>query len=158
MPLLSNRRVRRGVIRAVTSAYTGKYLTAAVSGQVFDDPAFFKAGRPGCSSPSARPPAASENALAAFTHAAAMGADVLEMDVQASADGAIVCALVIPDRLRGEPLPTQRLIEAAHRRKLSVHVWTINDGERMSELLQAKVDGLITDRPDILLRLLRRRE
>lgn len=32
-----------------------------------------------------------ENTLAAFTHAVALGADVLEMDVQPTADGAIVC-------------------------------------------------------------------
>jgi glycerophosphoryl diester phosphodiesterase len=67
-----------------------------------------------------------------------------------------VRALLIPDRLRGETLPTPRLIEAAHRRKLSVHVWTINDEGRMRNLLQAKVDGIITDRPDTLLRLLGR--
>ena len=32
-----------------------------------------------------------ENTLAAFAHAVEIGADILEMDVQASADGAIVC-------------------------------------------------------------------
>src|SRR3970040_315639 len=32
-----------------------------------------------------------ENTLAAFSHAVAIGADVLEIDVQPTADGAIVC-------------------------------------------------------------------
>lgn len=67
-----------------------------------------------------------------------------------------VRALLIPDRMRGETLPTRRLIEAAHRRNLSVHVWTITGEDRMHELLQAGVGGIVTDRPDHLLALLGR--
>ena len=67
-----------------------------------------------------------------------------------------VQALLIPDRIGGETIPTRRLIEAAQRRGLSVHVWTITGEERMRELLQIGVRGMITDRPDLLLRLLGR--
>ena len=66
-----------------------------------------------------------------------------------------VPALLIPDRLRDRTLPTAALIDAAHRRNVRVHVWTINDEERMRQLAQIGVDGIITDRPDRLLTLLR---
>ena len=67
-----------------------------------------------------------------------------------------VGALQIPDRLGGEIVATAGLIAAAHRRNLKVHVWTINDPARMEELIRIGVDGIITDRPDRLLELVRR--
>lgn len=65
-----------------------------------------------------------------------------------------VRALQIPDRLGDNVIATPRLIAAAHRRNLKVHVWTINDVARMGELIRSGVDGIITDRPDQLLMLL----
>ena len=40
-------------------------------------------------------------------------------------------------------------VRRAHDAGLAVNVWTINDPERMSELLAMGVDGLITDVPDV---------
>ena len=40
-------------------------------------------------------------------------------------------------------------VRRAHGAGLTVNAWTINDSERMSELLAMGVDGLITDVPDI---------
>ncbi|TCP50939.1 glycerophosphoryl diester phosphodiesterase [Tamaricihabitans halophyticus] len=42
------------------------------------------------------------------------------------------------------------LLRSAHRRDLEVHVWTINEEPKMNELLDLGVDGLVTDRPDLL--------
>jgi glycerophosphoryl diester phosphodiesterase len=67
-----------------------------------------------------------------------------------------VMALLVPDRLRGEIITTAALVQAARRRNLRVHVWTINEQQRMRELLQIGVAGIITDRPDRLVELLGR--
>ncbi|HEV7907787.1 MAG TPA: glycerophosphodiester phosphodiesterase family protein [Pseudonocardiaceae bacterium] len=51
----------------------------------------------------------------------------------------------------------QRFVRAAHRRSLEVHVWTIDEQEQMGALLDLGVDGLVTDRPDVLREVLRTR-
>jgi glycerophosphoryl diester phosphodiesterase len=48
----------------------------------------------------------------------------------------------------------RRLVGAAHARGLQVHVWTINDPTQMRELLDLGVDGIVTDRIDLMLELL----
>lgn len=45
-------------------------------------------------------------------------------------------------------------IEAAHALGKKVHVWTINDPDEMRRLLDEGVDGLVTDRADLLKDLL----
>ena len=51
----------------------------------------------------------------------------------------------------------RRFVQAAHRRDLEVHVWTIDDEADMRALLDLGVDGLVTDRPDLLREVLRSR-
>lgn len=51
----------------------------------------------------------------------------------------------------------ERLIAAAHRRGMEVHVWTIDDPAQMNHLLDLGVDGLVTDQPGILRDVLRTR-
>jgi glycerophosphoryl diester phosphodiesterase len=44
----------------------------------------------------------------------------------------------------------ERMVQAAHSRGAHVHIWTINEAEEMRRLLALGVDGIITDRPDVL--------
>jgi glycerophosphoryl diester phosphodiesterase len=43
-----------------------------------------------------------------------------------------------------------RLIEAVHRAGKQIHLWTVNERYEMEKFLDLGVDGIITDRPDIL--------
>lgn len=51
-------------------------------------------------------------------------------------------------------LAKQGIIDDAHRHNMAILYWTVNDKETMRELIEMKVDGIITDRPDILKQLL----
>lgn len=51
----------------------------------------------------------------------------------------------------------QEDVAALHRRGVRVMPWTVNEPPRMRELLAWGVDGIITDRPDLLLEILGRR-
>jgi glycerophosphoryl diester phosphodiesterase len=65
-----------------------------------------------------------------------------------------VSALQIPHRRRLGPLrftiADAGLVKRAHAAGKEVHVWTINDPAEMRELLDRGVDGLMTDRTDLL--------
>lgn len=47
-------------------------------------------------------------------------------------------------------LVTPSLIKRAHKAQLAVIPWTVNEPEEMRHLINMGVDGLITDRPDLL--------
>ncbi|MDQ6686532.1 MAG: glycerophosphodiester phosphodiesterase [Actinomycetota bacterium] len=61
-----------------------------------------------------------------------------------------VAALQVPPYRHGLPVVTRSFVRRAHRAGVPVHVWTINDAARMHRLLDLGVDGLITDRTDVL--------
>jgi glycerophosphoryl diester phosphodiesterase len=49
---------------------------------------------------------------------------------------------------------TERFVRWAHRRHIPVHVWTIDDPDEMQRLLDLGVDGIMTDRPEVLRQVL----
>jgi glycerophosphoryl diester phosphodiesterase len=51
---------------------------------------------------------------------------------------------------------TPRFVQAAHIVQTAVHVWTVNETADMQRLIGMGVDGLMTDYPDRLLKLLGR--
>lgn len=58
-------------------------------------------------------------------------------------------ALQIPIRQGPLPVLTPRLVSEAHRHGVEVHIWTVNDPERMRALIGLGVDGIVTDRADL---------
>jgi glycerophosphoryl diester phosphodiesterase len=86
--------------------------------------------------------------------------DVLAV-IRSAADGSppVTPAMVlqIPLEFANRPLVTEALLAHAHAHGIQVHVWTINDEEKMSALLDLGVDGIITDHPERLADLIERR-
>jgi len=70
------------------------------------------------------------------------------------AEGACV---QIPIRFRGRLLCDDRMVFAAHARGLQVHVWTLDTEAEIVDALDLGVDGVMTDRPDVLKDVLTRR-
>lgn len=58
-------------------------------------------------------------------------------------------ALQIPERYGRIQVLSPRLVEMAHALGVEVHVWTVNEPQRMRELVGLGVDGVITDRTDL---------
>lgn len=68
-----------------------------------------------------------------------------------------VAALQVPHRRGLLPIVTRSLVRRAHAAGAHVHVWTVDEPAEMDELLDLGVDGLITDRTDVLKQVLTRR-
>lgn len=59
-------------------------------------------------------------------------------------------ALQLPTHRSGVRVVNRRLVDRAHRLGMQIHVWTVNTRSEMTRLLDMGVDGIITDRPDLL--------
>jgi glycerophosphoryl diester phosphodiesterase len=59
-------------------------------------------------------------------------------------------AMQLPPRASGLDALHPRLIEAARARGIAVQVWTINDPAKMETFIARGVDGIITDRVDVM--------
>ncbi|MFN2414502.1 MAG: glycerophosphodiester phosphodiesterase [Pyrinomonadaceae bacterium] len=65
-------------------------------------------------------------------------------------------ALQVPERAGALNVLSREFVAAAHARNLRVHAWTVNSEGDMRRLLDLGVDGIMTDYPDRLLKLLKR--
>ncbi|WP_406433470.1 glycerophosphodiester phosphodiesterase [Streptomyces sp. NBC_00631] len=66
-------------------------------------------------------------------------------------------AAQVPESQSGVPVVDRRFVRAAHARGLHVHVWTINEPQRMHRLLDLGVDGIMTDHIDTLREVMQKR-
>jgi glycerophosphoryl diester phosphodiesterase len=64
-------------------------------------------------------------------------------------------ALQVPPRSGPLTVVDRRFIGSAHARGLHVHAWTIDDAAEMRQLLALGVDGIMSDRPDVLVDVLK---
>jgi len=114
--------------------------------------------------------------LASFSHRRLMAARKLLPGVASSASPREIAALwlgrgpvrslgrrhgavcfQVPELYRDRRVVTPGFIAAAHARDQQVHVWTVDEPDDINRLLDAGVDGLITDRPDVVREVLEQR-
>ena len=65
-------------------------------------------------------------------------------------------ALQVPEESSGITVMTTQFVHAAHERNLRVEPWTIDNPKQMKQYIEWGVDGIITDRPDLMLEILDR--
>jgi glycerophosphoryl diester phosphodiesterase len=58
-------------------------------------------------------------------------------------------AYQLPRKIRGGAVD-QKLVDAVHEAGSHIHVWTVDEPEWMHDLLDIGVDGIVSDRPDVL--------
>jgi glycerophosphoryl diester phosphodiesterase len=63
-------------------------------------------------------------------------------------------ALQVPATFRDIKVVDERFVDRAHDAGLAVHVWTIDERDEMERLLDLGVDGIISDRPSVLVEVL----
>ena len=65
-----------------------------------------------------------------------------------------VDAFQMPERNGGRQVLDPRWVREAHAHNVAIHVWTVDEEDDMRRLLEWGVDGIISDRPDRLARVL----
>lgn len=68
-----------------------------------------------------------------------------------------VDVLQIPTHYKGQEIVTAASVRRAHSLGLDVHIWTIDDPAEMNRLFDLGVDGIMTDRADLLAHVMRQR-
>lgn len=81
------------------------------------------------------------------------GAPSLGETGEASVAGAAV-AVQVPLRWGGVDLVTAEVVRAVHDAGFALHVWTVNERETAADLVRLGVDGIMSDRPRMLLEVL----
>ena len=59
-----------------------------------------------------------------------------------------------PQESMNIPIMTERFIREAHAKNIRVEPWTVDDPELMRQYIEWGVDGIITDRPDLMIEVL----
>jgi glycerophosphoryl diester phosphodiesterase len=94
------------------------------------------------------------------TAVGASAGDVLAF-VRAAIDGVAPppgpMALQVPPGFGERPLVTRQFVDHAHAHDLAVHVWTINEPAEMHRLLDLGVDGIMSDFPARVVRVVAER-
>ncbi len=67
-------------------------------------------------------------------------------------------AFQVPVGLGPIKIVTPRKIAFAHEKGVAMQVWTINDPQKMLQLMEWGVDGIFTDKPELLLQIKRSRQ
>jgi glycerophosphoryl diester phosphodiesterase len=73
--------------------------------------------------------------------------------VRRASHGAPYAGFQVPECAGTTRIVSRRFVEVAHRADLAVHVWTVDDEADANRLLSWGVDALITDRPDVIARV-----
>jgi glycerophosphoryl diester phosphodiesterase len=97
------------------------------------------------------------SSASATTFAAALVAGKLGLSPAVRSILRDVDAVQIPERAAGMATITPQQLRMMHGAGVEVHVWTVNDVATMERLLDLGVDGLVTDRADLAMELVRRR-
>src|SRR6266542_707947 len=60
-----------------------------------------------------------------------------------------------PKESRNIPIMTKRFIREAHAKNIAVEPWTVDNPQLMKQYIEWGVDGIMTDRPDIMIDVLK---
>ena len=60
-----------------------------------------------------------------------------------------------PSESMNIPIMTKNFIRAAHAKNIAVEPWTVDDPELMKQYIEWGVDGVMTDRPDLMIGVLK---
>ena len=65
-----------------------------------------------------------------------------------------ITILQVPIQKYGVSFATKKFIDRAHERNIAVHYWTVNSEEEMRMLIDLGADGIMTDNPSLLKKVL----
>jgi glycerophosphoryl diester phosphodiesterase len=60
-----------------------------------------------------------------------------------------------PAESKNIPIMTRRFVREAHAKNIAVEPWTVDDPELMRRYIEWGVDGIMTDRPDLMIEVLK---
>jgi len=63
-------------------------------------------------------------------------------------------ALQVPEFYGSFRVVSRAFVKQAHKRRVRVHVWTINNENDMKRLIDMGVDGIMSDNPELLMRVM----